>query len=292
MNDSKEICFFILSGTLGTATGNLLFIIGIILAGPSYGVILTALYPVFAIGLNKIICKEKDNWLSKMGIVFSIISGALFVIIPSAIGGGKIDAKKIMGMACGLFAGFFWALDGLFLKIAMKKNPNVTQKEALAIKTVSVSLTTWIIFIPISMGINHLFKQTGEPFFNIFTDFFGPLFTNDNAWIVWIILLIAGLNIVILRILHTMSIDLIGQKLTAIIDTNNFIIPSLFALVLQFLPGIPGQEFRNSLFIPYLWLLLIPLCIGLALIIIYHGKKEIPNFKIALKEIFKRNTKE
>ncbi len=272
---------FILAGFFGTSMGNLFFIVGIVLAGPSYGVILTAFYPVFAIAMNKIIYRDKDNWLSKIGILFSVLSGALFVILPVIIGGGSITSKTIAGMCCGLLAGFFWALEGLLLRKSMDKNPDVTQKEVIAIRTIMVVLTTWIVFVPISIGINNGITHHS---FNTYNELYGRLFTNKDAVIVWTILFIAGLNILLMRIMHTNAIEMIGQKLTAIIDTNNFIIPSIFALVLQNLPGIPGTQFKDSLLEWYLWLLLIPLSLGLILVLVFHGKQEIQCFKRIFKD--------
>ncbi len=280
MSQKKNI-YFILSGILGTALGNLFFIVGIVLSGPSYGVILTAFYPIFAIMLNKIAYKEKDNWISKIGMIISILSGACFVALPVLIGGGSITDKTLAGMCCGLLAGFFWAMEGLLLRIAMDRNPTVNQKEVIAIRTMTVVITTWIIFVPISIAINY--GVTGN-YFNTYTQLIGKLFYEKEAWIVWLILMAAGFNILILRIMHTSAIELIGQKLTAIIDTNNFIVPSIFALVLQFLPGEPGIAFTNSLLAWYLWFLLFPLSTGLILVLVFHGKDKV----IKIKEIFKR----
>ncbi|CAM9139533.1 EamA family transporter [Mycoplasma todarodis] len=280
MSQKKNI-WFVLSGTFGTAMGNIFFIVGIVMAGPSYGVILTAFYPIFAIGLNKLVYKENDNWVSKLGMLISILSGALFVILPVLISGGTISAWTIGGMCCGLLAGFFWALEGFFLRIAMDKNPEVKQKEAIAIRTISVAITTWVLIVPISIGVNYAI--TGDVF-NTYTKLIGRLFYEKQAWIVWLVLFFAGLNVIILRIMHTTAIKYIGQKLTAIIDTNNFIIPSIFALVLQFLPGNPGLEFTNSLLAWYLWFLLLPLSVGLTLVLVYHGKSEIKPIKELIRK--------
>ncbi|TCG11674.1 EamA family transporter [Mycoplasma todarodis] len=280
----KKNFFFILSGIFGTAMGNLFFIVGIVLAGPSYGVILTAFYPIFAIGLNKIIFKEKDNWISKVGMLISILSGALFVVLPVVIGGGEINNRVIAGMCCGLLAGFFWAMEGLLLRLAMDRNPDVTQKEVIAIRTMTVVITTWVVFVPISMGINY--GVTGT-MFNTYSGLIGRLFYEKQAWIVWVVLFAAGFNVLLLRIMHTSAIEMIGQKLTAIIDTNNFIIPSVFALVMQFLPGVPGVTFTESLLAWYLWFLLLPLSIGLMLVLVFHGKQEV----IPLKELLKKSSK-
>ncbi|NQZ29572.1 MAG: EamA family transporter [Mycoplasmatales bacterium] len=275
MSQKKNI-WFVLSGTFGTTMGNIFFIVGIVMAGPSYGVILTAFYPIFAIGLNKLVYKENDNWVSKLGMLISILSGALFVILPVLVGGGTISVWTIGGMCCGLLAGFFWALEGFLLRIAMDKNPEVKQKEAIAIRTISVAITTWILIVPISIGVNSAI--TGNVF-NTYTKLIGRLFYEKQAWIVWLVLFLAGLNVMILRIMHTTAIKYIGQKLTAIIDTNNFIVPSIFALVLQFIPGNPGLEFTKSLLAWYLWFLLLPLSVGLTLVLVYHGKTKVKPIK-------------
>ncbi|MCP4337189.1 MAG: EamA family transporter [Mycoplasma sp.] len=286
----KKNFIFILSGVIGTGLGNLFFITGIILAGPAYGVILSAFYPVFAILFNKIFFNEKDNWIVKLGVVITIIGGLLFVILPVILKETNKNLSKnnlYIGMFCGLVSGLFWALEGVLLKKAMQKNKKVTKKEIIVIRTFSVTIASFLLFLPISMIID---TSINKKFYNIFTELYYKIFADKQAWIVWTVLILAGLNIVILRILHTTAIEKIGQKMTAIIDTNNFIIPSIFSVLLKNIMKVsPVQKvFADSQLDPwYLWFILIPLSIGLLLVMWFHGVEDPPNFKKIITEKIK-----
>ena len=79
---------------------------------------------------------------------------------------------------------------------------------------------------------------TGGPFHH-----FAQIFSD---WKSGLIMLAIAVNILILRYLHVLALEHIGPKLTAIIDTNNFLIPAVFAEVLQFLPN--GSDGRSNKF--------------------------------------------
>ncbi len=292
MKKSKNKCF-IFSGIFGTGLGNFLFITGIILAGPAYGVILSAFYPIFAILLNKIFLKEKDNWIVSVGVIVTIISGVLFVALPIITKAEPISnpVKMYGGMFCGLGAGMFWALEGLLLKKAMEKNNKVTKKQIVIIRTFSVTISSFLIFLPISLATDSIINRS---FFNVFSEMYGALFKNYQAWIVWLILFIAGFNILILRILHTTAIKNIGQKMTAIIDTNNFIVPAIFSVILSHImrDSNTQQSFETSqLDPPMLWIIMIPLSLGLLLVLLFHGAEEVPKPKELVKKILRKKRK-
>ncbi len=293
MKDKRNIGF-ILSGVFGTGLGNIMFITGIVLAGPAYGVILSAFYPIFAILFNKIFFKEPDNWIVKIGVILTIIAGTLFIGLPIILSASPTIpyGKMYGGMFCGFGAGLFWALEGLLLKKSMEKNNKVTKQEIVVIRTFSVTMSVFLLFLPLSIGIDTAINQK---FLNVFKDLYVSIFTNSQAWIVWLVLILAGLNIVILRIMHTTAIENIGQKLTAIIDTNNFIVPAVFAVVLSnIMRDSKTQEVfsHSQLNPPELWLIILPLSIGLLLVMLFHGAEDPPSPKDLWKKLKKSAKKQ
>ncbi len=285
---NPKMKLFTISGIVGTGLGNLTFILGVVLAGPSKGVILTSFYPIFAIILNKLFFKEKDNWLSWLGMIIAVLGGGLFVAIPGIIqykNTGIMEWKTIAGILLGLLAGFFWALEGLLLKKGMNKHKAINNEEIVLVRTIVVTLSTFIFFIPVSILFN---KAINHNWFNVYSGMWKPLFTDDKSWIVWLIMFFASLNIFLLRIMHTKALELIGQKLSSIIDSNNFILPPLLALAFRYIGGAPGVAFQNGIISEwYLWLLMVPISIGLLMVVIFHGNNNIKR-KYLYKKIIKK----
>ena len=58
---SKEGLFYGIAAGIGTTFGNLFYILAIVNAGSSYGVILTALYPIMSLLLMKFIVKRRSE---------------------------------------------------------------------------------------------------------------------------------------------------------------------------------------------------------------------------------------
>jgi len=67
--------------------------------------------------------------------------------------------------------------------------------------------------------------------------FYGDIFSDYRTLMITAAI---SVNIFILRLLHTYALKTIGPKLTATIDTNNFLVPTIFAEFFQFL------NLRNS----------------------------------------------
>ena len=171
----------------------------------------------------------------------------------------------VLGMGFGLLAAFLWAFESVFIKLGMDtKGAKFTNKEIVLTRSIFTTVSTWIIIMPVMLFVPN---TVGGPFYH-----FGQIFSH---WDSGLTMLSIAVNILILRYLHVLALEQIGPKLTAIIDTNNFLIPAVFAEVLQFLPN--GKDGRSNGFDVIPWwsfLLLIPLLIGVYLVLVFHKNKE------------------
>ena len=258
---SKQGLYFMIAGSLGTAFGNFFYILGIALAGSGYGVVLTAFYPIFSMLLMKFYNKEKENKLVWIGLTISVVSGLLFVSLPTLIKGGKFDTELIIGMLMGLVAAMFWAIEGFFIKKGMDVKGGVafTNSEIILSRSSSSFLTTMIVIMPLMMLYGNTFSLYGQ-------------IMSDWRTIIVVVLMVA--NLIALRFIHIHAISLIGPKLTAIIDSNNFIVPAIFVLVLQFIPGAVGIQFATGIVEWWAFLLMIPIAIGVFMVIHFREKKQ------------------
>ena len=259
---TKQGLYFLLAGSLGTAFGNFFYILGIALAGSGYGVVLTAFYPIFSMLLMKFYSKEKENKLVWLGLVISVISGLLFVFVPVMVNGGKFEVKTLLGMLMGLFAAMFWAIEGFFIKKGMdvKGGLPFTNSEIVLSRSSSSLLTTMIVIMPMMMIFGNTFSLYGQILVN---------------WKTALVAFIMVANLIVLRFIHIHAISLIGPKLTAIIDSNNFLIPAIFVEVLQFIPGIVGNQFEAGIVHWWAFILMIPIAIGVFMVIHFRDKKQV-----------------
>ena len=266
---SKQGVYFILAGSIGTAFGNFFYILGIGLAGSGYGVILTAFYPIFSMLLIKFYNKEKEPKLVWVGVAMSVMSGLLFVTIPVIISGDNFNINQILGMLMGLFAAFFWAIEGFFIKKGMdyKCKEEFTTAEIILSRSLSSFVATMILIMPVTMLFGNSFN------------YFGKILSD---WRTILVALLMVTNLIILRFIHIHAISLIGPKLTAIIDSNNFLVPAIFIEFLQFIPGIVGDSYEKGLVEWWAFLLMIPIAVGVFMVIYFRSRVKI-NMKI-LKE--------
>lgn len=266
---SKAGLYFVIASSFGTMLGNFLYIVAISMAGSSYGTILTGLYPVFALLLIKLVLKEKESLLVKLGMLISILGGACFIAVPTIVNSGTIQTKTIVGMIMGALAAFFWAFESLFLKLAVNKEKpgeNWSQQEIVTLRSMFTLLTTVIVVMPLSL-------IWGNPFV-VFKDIF-------VHWESLLIIIGIGINIIILRMMHMYAIKTIGNKLTAIIDTNNFLVSPIFSLFLSGIPFLvyaasPGEGISagDNLFTLlenwWAWFFVIPIILGAFMSIYFH----------------------
>ena len=262
----KQSLYFVLSSVIGTSVGNILYILAVAQAGSSYGVILTAMYPIFSILLIKFFLKEKENWKVWLGVSISVLSGILFLFLPTILKRGEeVDSKRFIGMILGLLAAFFWAVEGIFLKKGMnlkipKNKKQFTNKEIVITRNIFSCLSTYIFIIPIMF----IFGNSFSHFYSLILDWRAVMIVGSIA-----------INIVILRFFHIYAIEKIGPKLTATIDTNNFLVPTLFAEILQLI------NLKNSngepIFDPVAWwayFLIIPIAIGVIMVVYFNEDKD------------------
>ena len=262
----KQSWYFIAASMFGTSVGNILYILAVAQAGSSYGVILTAMYPIFSMLLIKFLLREKENWKVWLGAFITVVSGILFLFLPTVFDSKEgFTGKRFFGMILGLFSALFWAVEGIFLKKGMnlklpKGVKHFTNSEIVVTRNIFSCLSTYVIIIPIMFSFGNTFTFLNKILFN---------------WQAILIVSSISVNIIILRIMHIHAIDSIGPKLTATIDTNNFLVPTLLAEILQFIPIVNSNN--QPIFEPVIWwayLLIIPIAIGVAMVVYFNEDKE------------------
>ena len=267
----KESRNFLWAGVIGTTLGNLFYIMAIQFAGSSYGVILTALYPVFSMIIIKLTMKTgKEGWRVWLGVTIAVLGAIAFVLVPAIVQGEDFGPLAIIGVVMGLLAALFWAFEGAFINIGVKKevNKNISNNESVMIRSLGTNLVSFIVLLPLVAILSE--TVSGEMFeVNPYTDVIAKIF---SSWEGILIAVIIAANLVILRIIHIYSISQIGAKLTAIIDTNNFLIPAFFSI---FLVNIGLEFFHGSepiyeSIVWWSWLLLIPIMIGVFIVLFYN----------------------
>lgn len=253
--------WYAVSGIL-TGVGNLFYILGIAFAGPSYGVILTALYPIFSMILMKMFFKDKQGIMPWVGVVIAMSGAVLFTVLPATINDHEsVNIKGIIGMLFGMLSAFLWAIEGVFIKKAndIKSKETFQTREMVLIRTTSSALTTLVILMPLSLLIH-----TNNVHHNAY-DLFATLWEH---WDAAIIVTIIAFNIVALRMIHLYAIRVIGPKMTAIIDTNNFLVGPFFSIFLSMAGGTLGALFTPLVW--WVWLLIIPILVGVFMVIYFE----------------------
>lgn len=247
-----------------TATGNFFYILSISLAGSSYGPVLTTLYPIFSLILLRILFKERQNWIVRGGVVLSIFSGLLFMLLPSLLSKEGFNLMKLLGMFFGMLGALLWAAEGMLIKksIDVSKTHPANHQELLLIRTFSAWVVTLIFVVP--MGFIPAEGTSLNPF-----TMMGKIIADYKAFL---IVFAIALGVLLLRFFHANAIKKIGPKLTAIIDTNNFIIPAFLAIFLSFgnFENVATHQLLFETFEWWVWLLTIPLMIGVLITIIFE----------------------
>lgn len=264
--------FFFASGAM-TGIGNLFYILAIAQAGSSYGVILTALYPVFSMILMRFIFKEKQTNMVWFGVAIAVLGGLLFISLPAIIDPSGFGMKTIIGMVLGGLGAFMWALEGILIKKGTDiKEKHVSAQAMVTTRTSASALITLAVLLPIMAS--PAFRSSHNNAYH----WFGHIFQNLGILIV----LAISIAIVTLRVIHLYAITTIGPKLTAIIDTNNFLVPAFFNIFLAY----TGATYLSgeTMFDPIIWwgwLLIIPIFAGVFMVL-YFEKSEDKTKEIAL----------
>lgn len=247
---------------IGSSLGSIFFIIALGLAGPGYGTILTAMYPIFTSLLLKIFFREKANKIVWIGIVVTIVGGAMFMTLPSLLQGEEFETSKLIGIGLGAVTALCWSIEGVIINTAHKFKTEWDDKE-LAVWKSTVSL----IFIAIAiMPISMAFDNSYTIFANIF-----------KSWKAIIIVIALALNLVLMRIAYTYSIRQAGVRLTSVIDTNNFLVTPIISTIIYYAADIyysndPTSEiFQANIW--WSWFLLIPIFIGVYMVITNSDKE-------------------
>ena len=268
---TKESIFYILSGSLGTAVGNLFYIIAIGLAGSGYGTILTALYPVFSLLLVRIVLKKKEPIIVWVGFFISMAAALAFVGAPAIASGKSVDIKAIIGIILGAMCSLFWAFEGIFIQKGQRAGGTFKSKEIVFLRSSSSFACTFLVLMPLC-ALFGLFDSTN--FGNSFK-FLGDLFTNWKAFLVCAAI---GFNIIILRLCHTKGIEYAGIKIASLIDANNFLFLPLVSIGFAAIPSLTQTGTGDPLFEVidwWAWFLIIPIMVGVAMVLYFNKDVEV-----------------
>ena len=268
---TKKGLLYFLSG-MWTSIGNLCYLLGVALAGSTYGVILASLYPAFSLILMKVFFRSKQTVLAWVGVLIMLTAAIMMTILPDLAKGklNEIDMTKVAGMLISGLAALFWGFEGIFIqKGSEAKGPEFSDKEAMFVRTAASAATAIVLIMPMMSFFNHSAWDQYKEFGHIWSDY--KLFLLVSA---------ASLNVVILRIAHVIAVDNVGPGMTAIISNNSFIVPAFFGLFL----AIPTFTFKGStaadpqyLFPPIdwiSWVLMIPIVIGLFMVIYFEKPRK------------------
>lgn len=256
---TRQGLYFVIAAVLGTSLGNICFLLAVFNAGSGYGVILTALYPAITITLLNWVLKEKENWKVWFGVLFTMVSSGLFILLPAVIEGKSIDGKVILGMCLGGATALFWSIEGLFINIGIKGPNEWTNKEVMATRSFFTALMSIAVIAPLTSAFGgNAFKMAGE----ILSGYKSALLVTATA-----------INIFLLRITSIYAIRAVGAKVTSVIDTFNFIIPAVFTAIFSTIPGVVGERFADNTIVWWAFLLVIPILIGV-FISVYFQKPE------------------
>ena len=266
--NKKTALVFFISSAVGTAFGNIFLILAIQTGGSSYGPILTSMYPIFSMIALKAISKEKESWKVWFGVGISIMGALMFTLIPLAVlPSSDFSKKQVFGLLLGLTAGAFWSTEGIAIHFGIKdpkKKELFNKKEITIIRVFGTNMSVQFIIIPICFAFGNPYKEIGRIFSN---------------WESILICMFIAINALTLRLIYISTIKMNGPKLSASIDTNHFIVPTVFSEVLMFLP-IHALGSSEALYEPVVWwsyFFLIPVFLGVILVIFNHGNREIEN---------------
>lgn len=263
----KEGKFLIMYG-LFTSTGDFFYVLSFTFAGSSFGPVLTTLYPIFSLILLRLIFKERQNAKVWAGVALSIVSGLLFMLLPSVLLGAEFNVFKFVGMLCGMIAASLWAMEGMLIKKAFDKSTSkpLANPEILILRSFSSLIVSTVILFPIGF----------IPFHGIMHNPFSMVEKIITDWRAIMIIISIAISVLLLRLFHANAIKKIGPKLTAIIDTNNFIVPAFLALFISL--GDPRNAADNTVlfetFTWWLWLLVIPLAVGVYMVLYFEKADE------------------
>lgn len=247
---------------IGSSIGNIFYTLALFLGGPGYGTVLTAMYPIFTAILVRIFFKEKSTPIAIIGIIITVLSGAVFVSLPALINHSNnhssFDSTKIIGISLGAVAALCWSLEGVILSHINRNHPSWNDRELAIWKSMVSFVFILIVLLPITMSFGNSFEYVGDIL---------------SSWKSILISLALGINLVILRVLYTKSISLAGVRITSIIDTNNFIVTPIISTIIYYTSKITKLDGSGYIYEPtewWAWLLIVPLLFGILLVILFN----------------------
>lgn len=264
---SKQGVQFIIASVIGTSLGNICFLSAVFLAGSGYGAILTSLYPAISITLLNWILKEKESWKVWGGVMFTMFSSAMFVLLPAVIASKQITTKIVVGMILGGFTSFFWAIEGVFVNVGIRGPIEFTNKEVMATRSFFTTVTSAILITPLTCAF-------GDNSYHYIDVIMGDYKSG-------LLVFATGLNIFLLRVSSIYAIRMVGAKITSVIDTFNFILPAVFTEFFALIPGELGMHYDHNKIVWWAFILVIPILVGV-FISVYYQKPHVKEDNAAI----------
>lgn len=136
-----------LAAIFGGPIGMSGYMLGITLAGPSYAIAITAIYPAIGAILSVFVLKEKIGTRTWIGILLSIIGVAIISWIPPE--GGNFP-YFYAGVGLALLAAIGWGVEGVISAFGMDM---VDPEVAVGIREATSFVVYFIAIIPILFGV-------------------------------------------------------------------------------------------------------------------------------------------
>lgn len=123
---TKSILLLLLSGLLGIAISDTLFLWTLKLIGASLTAIVDCVYAPFVIGLSYLFLGERLSWLQIAGVVLIVSAVVTITRVDLENNGGKLPKKKLLlGILLGTLAMALVAVGIIIIKPVLKEMPVV-----------------------------------------------------------------------------------------------------------------------------------------------------------------------
>ncbi|AEB75803.1 DMT family transporter [Clostridium botulinum] len=140
---SGKVKILILGSILGGPIGMTLYIVSIKFISPEGAANISAIYPIVTAILSSIIIKEKLNFKSKLGVIFSFIG--VFIVGYSKTQ-CNFNFMVGIGMSLVIITILCWALESILYSFQVSKVLELSSMEALAIREI-VAMIVHVVII-------------------------------------------------------------------------------------------------------------------------------------------------
>ncbi len=282
---SKAGLFAAVAAIAGGPLGYTFYNTAFYMAGPSFGHVFTSLEPILLALFAYLFLKRKFKWQMWMGVGLTVISTIAMVAGESTQAG---DTYKILiGSALGLLGSISWTIESVLFDRAITMAGDESLMPLLTIKMAAGMIFNFAVMFPVTGGIvgdaGHSYK--------LFATFFTVW---DHAWR----LIVAGLLIVLGRVLFFSALKYQGATFVNVIYSLTIIVLPAFNLIYYWMTGdFVGGDITNQLTMRFqlvFWICVTGIITGTTLATLYSVKidrdqERIDNDKKRTKRISKLN---